>query len=182
MEMTLIMLNIFPSLHPHLFSLEQKKTPNCSPQTLGRQHGDKQVECTFYYRCEPSCANHCHTSEEFSSSALIDLEAHVTPCIKKVKGRLSFTQRFSNDSDSSSGGFLQHKASPPQSCVAIALHGTPQIKRKALYADAYFPLIRANVHQSRHTALPPHCGSQGGQERSKPPLPSPLYPTPPTCT
>lgn len=136
------------------------------------------------------CANHCHTSEEFRSSALIDLEAHVTLHQKGQRSPLliraqTSLKRFPMTAIQVQLGFynvkLRHHRAPhpllflfpPQSCVAIALHGKPQIKRKALYADAYFPLIRANVHQSRHTALPPHCGSQGGQERSKPPSPSP---------
>lgn len=42
-----------------------------------------------------------------------------------------------------------------------------QIKRKELHGDAYFLLIRANVYHRLHSALPPHCGSQGGQGRSK---------------
>lgn len=53
-----------------------------------------------------------------------------------------------------------------------------QIKRKALHADAYFPLIRANVYRSRHTVLPPHRGSQG--DRGDQSLP-PTYSTPPRC-
>lgn len=44
-----------------------------------------------------------------------------------------------------------------------------QIKRKALYADAYFPLIKRTPQPSRRT--PTSLWLSGGQGRSKPPPP-----------